>query len=82
VTAPRPARTPGLGDRWMAGEAIAGVEFGLHDPVQVTAGPHAGRPGRVLLLAAPPPNAAYLVDVEGAGEAPLRVAQAALRPAS
>ncbi len=74
------ARTPGLGDRWMAGEAIPGVIYAQHDPVQVAEGPHAGRAGRVLLLAAPPPAAAYLVALDGAG-APVRVAQAALRPA-
>lgn len=66
----------------MAGERIPGVAFGQHDAVQVTEGAHAGRPGRVLLLAAPPPAPAYLVAVEGAGAAPVRVPQAALRPAS
>jgi hypothetical protein len=62
----------------MAGEAIPGVAFGQHDGVVVTDGPHAGRSGRVLLLAAPPPRVAYLVAVDGAG-APVRLAQAALR---
>lgn len=84
MTSPRPsrsARTPGLGDRWMAGERLTGVTFALHDAVQVVEGPHAGRAGRVLLLAAPPPAAAYLVALD-AGAAPVRVAQAALRPAS
>jgi hypothetical protein len=85
VTAPRgarrDARAPGLGDRWMAGEPIAGVTFALHDPVQVADGAYAGRVGRVLLLAAPPPAAAYLVALDGEG-APVRVAQAALRPTS
>ncbi len=74
------ARAPGLGDRWMAGEALPGVAYAQHDPVRVAEGPHAGRTGRVLLLAAPPPAAAYLVALDGAG-APVRVAQAALRPA-
>lgn len=85
MTAPRPGRPgrePGLGDRWMAGERIPGVAFALHDAVQVTEGAHAGRAGRVLLLAAAPPGAAYLVAVDGAGAAPVRVPQAALRPAS
>ena len=86
MTAPRRAgggagRTPGLGDRWMAGERIPGVAFAHHDGVVVTAGPHAGRAGRVLLLAAPPPAAAYLVAVDGAG-APVRLAQTALEPSS
>ena len=77
----RPARPPGLGDRWMAGERLPGVAFALHDAVQVAQGPHAGRAGRVLLLAAPPPAAAYLVAFDAAA-APVRVAQAALRPTS
>ena len=81
MTAPRSRRAAGLGDRWMAGEPIAGVAFAQHDAVQVTQGPYAGRAGRVLLLAAPPPAAAYLIAVDGEG-APARVAQAALRPAS
>lgn len=71
----------GVGDRWMAGERIPGVAFAQHDGVQITEGPHAGRAGRVLLLAAPPPAAAYLVELEGVG-APVRLLQAALRPAS
>jgi hypothetical protein len=65
----------------MAGEALAGVDFRQHDRVQVTHGPHTGRAGRVLLLAAPPPEPAYLVEVDGAAR-PVRVGQAALRPAS
>ena len=66
----------------MLGLALSGVAFALHDAVQVTEGAHAGRAGRVLLLAAPPPAPAYLVDVEGVGAAPVRLAQTALRPAS
>jgi hypothetical protein len=75
------AASRGLGDRWMAGESIPGVAFALHDPVHVADGPHAGRAGRVLLLAAPPPRTAYLIAVDGA-DAPVRVPQAALRAAS
>lgn len=80
MTAPRPVRTSGLGDRWMAGERLPGVAFAQHDAVQVTEGAHAGRAGRVLLLAAPPPAPAYLVDL--GDTVPARVAQSALRPAS
>lgn len=73
-------RAPGLGDRWMAGEAIAGVDFAQHDQVRVTAGAHANRTGRILLLAAAPPAVAYLVALDGeAGTAPVRVPQPALR---
>jgi hypothetical protein len=85
VTAPRGERrtgAPGLGDRWMAGEPIPGVAFAQHDPVHVADGPHAGRVGRVLLLAAPPPAAAYLIAIDGDGGAPVRVPQADLRAAS
>ncbi len=78
MSAPRVA---GLGDRWMAGERIPGVEFAQHDAVQVAAGAHAGRVGRVVLLAAPPPEPAYLVAIHGA-PGPVRVPQRALRPAS
>lgn len=83
MTAPRRTtpRGAGIGDRWMAGEAIAGVAFAQHDAVTIADGPHAGRVGRVLLLAAPPPAVAYLVDVDGT-PAPVRVAQTALRPTS
>ena len=86
MTAPRDAGRrgrplAGLGDRWMAGERIPGVDFAQHDAVQVVEGPHAGGVGRVLLLAAPPPAAAYLIELGEAG-APVRVPQAALRPAS
>ena len=79
MSARRSPRAPGIGDRWMSGERLPGVDFGLHDAVQVTEGTHAGRTGRVLLLAAPPPAPAYLVAVDGAGEVPVRLAQTALR---
>ena len=85
MTAPRGnarGRASGLGVRWMAGERIPGVHFAQHDPVQVADGPHAGRVGRVLLLAAPPPAAAYLIAIDGDGGAPVRVPQADLRAAS
>lgn len=74
---PRAARAPGLGDRWIAGEAIPGVHFAQHDRVRVEAGAHAGRLGRVLLLAAAPPATAYLVVLDST-DTPARVAQDAL----
>ena len=70
----------GLGDRWLAGERIEDVAFAQGDAVRVRDGRHAGRVGRVLLLADAPPAAAYLVDL-GDGR-PARLAQAALEPAS
>ncbi len=68
-------RAPGLGDRWLAGETLPGVRFGLHDAVRVTDGAHAGRAGRVLLLARVAPAVEYVVAVEG-GE--IRVPEAQL----
>ena len=58
-------RVHGIGDRWLAGERLAGVEFAQGAPVRVTEGRHAGETGRVALLAAPPdPEAAYVVHLE------------------
>lgn len=79
MTDERPAAR-GLGDRWLAGERIDGVAFAQNDAVRVREGRHAGRLGRVLLLADAPPAAAYLVDL-GDGR-PARLAQSALDPAS
>ncbi len=78
-------RTPGLGDRWLAGEALAGVRFGLHDAVRVIDGEHAGRRARVLLLARVTPAVEYVIGLEdGGGEArvgEVRVPEAVLEPA-
>ena len=79
MSADRPAPR-GLGDRWLAGERIDGVLFAQGDAVLVRDGRHAGRVGRVLLLADAPPDAAYLVDLGDAR--PVRVAQAGLEPAA
>jgi hypothetical protein len=67
----------GLGDRWLAGDAIDGVAFAHHEAVVLRAGPHAGSPGRVLLLASGPPDPHYLVRVDGEPR-PLRVRQSEL----
>ncbi len=67
----------GLGDRWLAGEPIAGVAFAHHEAVVVRAGPHVGRAARVLLLASGPPDPHFLVQVEGERR-PVRVRQSAL----
>ncbi len=68
----------GVGDRWLAGESIAGVTFGLHDGVDVLRGPHAGASGAIILLLALHPEPMYLVGLEtGAGD--VRVPQSALR---
>ena len=74
-------RTPGLGDRWLAGERLSGVAFAVHDRVTVLDGAHAGTPGAVLLLLAVAPEPAYLVALDG-GAGDVRVRQSALRPAA
>ena len=39
-----------LHEQWMAGAQVAGVGFGLHEPVVITAGPLAGSLGAVVAL--------------------------------
>ena len=61
----RRARVDGIGDRWLAGERLPGVEHAQGARVRVTSGRHAGEAGRVALLAAPPdPEAAYIVHLD------------------
>ena len=74
-----PRRAPGLGDRWLAGEALSGVRFGLHDAVCVIDGEHAGRHGRVLLLARVAPAVEYVIGLDEGGE--FRVREAVLEAA-
>src|SRR5690606_33005515 len=52
----------GAGDRWLAGEPVDGVRFGHHEAVVVTAGPWAGRVGRVALLLTLGDDPLYLVQ--------------------
>lgn len=80
MTRPGGPATRGIGDRWLAGEPIDGVAFAQNDAVRVREGRHAGRTGRVLLLADAPPSTAYLVDL-GDGR-PARLPQGALEPVS
>lgn len=67
-------REPGLGDRWLAGEALPGVRFGLHDVVRVVE--RDGERGRVMLLARAGARVEYVVGLEGGGE--VRVGQEGL----
>lgn len=67
-----------MGDRWLAGEAVPGVSFGLHDRVQIADGRHAGSVGGVVLLTLLRPEPTYVVAL-GDGSA-VRVRQSALRP--
>jgi hypothetical protein len=73
--------TSGLGDRWLAGEPIDGVTHAHHEPVRLRAGRLAGHRGRVLLLASPPPDPHYLVEIPGEPR-PVRVRQSELERAS
>lgn len=70
----------GLGDRWLAGDALPNVAFALHDPVWVHEGRHAGRGGRVLLLLDASADPLYLVALDGVGHG-ARIRQSLLRPA-
>lgn len=69
----------GAGDRWLAGEMVDGVRFGLHAAVEVAAGRHTGARGRVALLLAVGDDPLYLVSLaDDQGDA--RVRQSSLRP--
>ena len=71
----------GAGDRWLAGQAVDGVAFALHDPVRVTGGRFAGKAGSISLLLAIEPEPVYLVRLEAAlGDARVRQSDLALRP--
>jgi hypothetical protein len=70
--------TRGLGDRWLAGDAIEGVLFAHHDAVSIVEGPHAGESGSIVLLTGIRPQPTYLVDL-GSGRADVRVRQSELR---
>jgi len=67
----------GAGDRWLAGEALPGVQFALHDAVEIVAGPLDGERGTITLLVGLVPEPSYLVTVLTRGD--VRVRQAALR---
>jgi hypothetical protein len=70
----------GAGDRWLAGEAIEGVTFGLHDRVQVVGGTFDGAVGSIALLIGLSPEPSYLVSLGERGD--VRVRQAELHPAA
>ena len=67
----------GLGDRWLAGEPVAGVAFAPHQRVALVRGARAGEQGTVLLLVAMRPEALYHVRADAGDE--LHVRQSALR---
>ena len=55
----------GAGDRWLAGEPVPGVEFALHEQVEIRVGPHDGSRGLIVLLIALVPEPSYLVRIDG-----------------
>lgn len=78
MSTPQPGR--GAGDRWLAGESLPDVEFGVHDRVEVVAGSGAGRRGRILLLVALAPEPSYLVQLAAGRQARMRQSALAAAP--
>ena len=66
---------PGIGDRWLAGEALPGVRFGPGQQVAFVRGSRAGERATVMLLVAVQPEPLYHVRAAGAE---LHVRQSAL----
>jgi hypothetical protein len=67
-------------EHWMAGDAVAGVGFGLNEPVVIIAGPLVGRQGTVVALVAVEPEPVYTVDL-GSGRGVVHVPGSALAEA-
>ncbi len=70
----------GLGDRWLAGDAIPGVLFAHNDAVEIADGPYSGASGSIILLMGVRPQPTYLVEL-GSGRGDVRVRQSELRTA-
>ena len=70
----------GLGDRWLAGEAIPGVAFAHNQAVEILTGPRARERGTIALLLGVMPEPLYLVAL-GSGRGDVRVRQSGLRAA-
>ncbi|MDB4886818.1 MAG: hypothetical protein JWN79_2256 [Gemmatimonadetes bacterium] len=70
----------GVGDRWLAGQAIQGVEYALHDAVEIVGGQLDGERGTIALLMGLSPEPSYLVALPGRRD--VRVRQSALRRAA
>jgi hypothetical protein len=63
----------GVGDRWLAGEPIEGVEFPLNAHVMLTLGWHAGKTGTVAFLMNLDGDPMYLVELrDGSGDVRVR----------
>ena len=72
--------TRGLGDRWLAGDAIEGVLFARNDTVRISDGPNSGQSGTIVLLMGIRPQPTYIVELDS-GRGTVRARQAELRPA-
>lgn len=67
-------------EQWMAGAGVAGVGFGLYEPVVITAGPLAGTLGAVVALVALTPGPLYTIEI-GGGRSDVHVLEADLAAA-
>jgi hypothetical protein len=68
----------GAGDRWLAGEALQGIHFGLNEPVTIVRGHYKEQCGCVVLLLSLDADPVYLVAL-GSGGGDARVRQSQLR---
>jgi hypothetical protein len=68
-----------LGDRWLAGDAVPGVDLARHATVFIAGGPFAGCVGSIALLLTPPPDPLYLVELRGDPGGEVRVRQSSLQ---
>ena len=64
-------------ERWMAGEALQGVEYELNDLVEVLAGTHAGERGTVIAPVEFEPEPVFVVELSTGTD--VEVAQSLLR---
>jgi hypothetical protein len=71
----------GVGDRWLAGERIEGINFGFKSTVEIAEGHNEGARGTVTLLMDVSANPLYLVELVGKGGS-VRVRQSSLRAAT
>ena len=67
-------------EQWMAGTRVAGVGFGLYEPVVITTGPLAGSLGAVVALVSLTPGPLYTVEI-GGGRSDVHVLEADLAEA-
>ncbi len=68
----------GQGDRWLAGESIDGVRFKHNASVEISAGSHADKAGRVAFLMNLDADPLYLVELASGG-GDVRVRQSGMR---